>query len=121
MGVGIAVALAAVAVLAATRGTEEETSESPADAVEAEGATEAGPSAAQRPPNVPPYYSSAEAGKPFPQLLPASVFGDPVVRRAYEIAHEIPEVLVQQPCYCWCERMGHGSLLSCFSSQHGGG
>ena len=34
--------------------------------------------------------------------------------RAYEIAHEIPEVLAQQPCYCYYEKFGHGSLLEVF-------
>jgi len=28
-------------------------------------------------------------------------------------------VLHQQPCYCYCDRMGHNSLHSCFESTHG--
>jgi Protein of unknown function with PCYCGC motif len=39
---------------------------------------------------------------------------------AYELAAKIPEVLLQQPCYCYCDRnMGHKSLHSCFEGTHG--
>jgi len=38
---------------------------------------------------------------------------------AYELAAKIPAVLHQQPCYCYCDRMGHNSLRSCFESAHG--
>src|ERR1700680_1851322 len=38
---------------------------------------------------------------------------------AYELAAKIPNVLHQQPCYCYCDRMGHNSLHSCFESAHG--
>jgi len=39
--------------------------------------------------------------------------------RAYELAARIPSVLHQQPCYCYCDRMGHNSLHSCFENTHG--
>jgi len=39
--------------------------------------------------------------------------------RAYELAAKIPNVLHQQPCYCYCDRMGHNSLHSCFENTHG--
>jgi hypothetical protein len=38
---------------------------------------------------------------------------------AYELAAKIPVVLHQQPCYCFCDRMGHNSLHSCFENTHG--
>lgn len=39
--------------------------------------------------------------------------------RAYQIAHEIPEVLDQLYCYCECDKhLGHRSLLSCFIDSH---
>lgn len=39
---------------------------------------------------------------------------------AYELAAKIPNVIYQQPCYCYCDRgMGHNSLHSCFSGTHG--
>ena len=39
--------------------------------------------------------------------------------RAYELAAKIPNVIHQQPCYCYCDRMGHNSLHSCFEGTHG--
>jgi hypothetical protein len=38
---------------------------------------------------------------------------------AYELAAKIPVVLHQQPCYCFCDRIGHNSLHSCFEDTHG--
>ena len=38
---------------------------------------------------------------------------------AYELAAKIPAVLHQQPCYCYCDRIGHNSLHSCFEGTHG--
>ncbi|MGH9499022.1 MAG: CYCXC family (seleno)protein [Terriglobales bacterium] len=38
---------------------------------------------------------------------------------AYELAAKIPVILHQQPCYCYCDRMGHNSLHSCFENTHG--
>jgi hypothetical protein len=43
----------------------------------------------------------------------------PYQTHAYELASRIPVVLHQQPCYCYCDRMGHNSLHSCFESTHG--
>lgn len=42
-------------------------------------------------------------------------------RKAYEIAKEIPQVLVQMPCFCECEAYGHKNLLDCFIDNHGAG
>jgi len=71
----------------------------------------------------PPYHKSAKDAQPLPRTLPASDFsGRPLVAEAYEIAHEIPVVLAQQPCYCHCDReFGHTSLLDCFTSTHTAG
>jgi hypothetical protein len=44
---------------------------------------------------------------------------NPYQTHAYELAAKIPTVLHQQPCYCYCDRMGHNSLHSCFESTHG--
>lgn len=75
---------------------------------------------APRDPSIPLYHETAEAAKPFPELMPVSRYRDyPVLAQAYEIAHRRPEVLAQQPCYCYCEKFGHGSLLDCFASDHG--
>ncbi len=71
---------------------------------------------------VPPYFPSAAAARPYPTLLPAVDFSRyPSVERAYAVAAEIPGVLAQQPCYCHCDRMGHRSLLDCYASQHAAG
>ena len=43
----------------------------------------------------------------------------PYQTHAYELAARIPVVLHQQPCYCYCDRMGHNSLHSCFEGTHG--
>ncbi len=43
----------------------------------------------------------------------------PFQARSYEVAGKISSILYQQPCYCYCDRMGHKSLRSCFESTHG--
>jgi hypothetical protein len=43
----------------------------------------------------------------------------PYQTHAYELASKIPATIHQQPCYCYCDRMGHNSLHSCFESSHG--
>jgi len=56
-------------------------------------------------------------------LTKADLWGDDAQyayqTHAYELAAKIPAVLHQQPCYCYCDRMGHNSLRSCFESTHG--
>ena len=58
-----------------------------------------------------------------PILSKDQLWGDnaenPYQTHAYELAAKIPTVLHQQPCYCYCDRMGHNSLHSCFESGHG--
>jgi len=43
----------------------------------------------------------------------------PYQTHAYDLAAKIPTVLHHQPCYCYCDRMGHNSLHSCFENTHG--
>ena len=58
-----------------------------------------------------------------PILTKADLWGAdaqyPYQTHAYELAAKIPNVLHQQPCYCYCDRMGHNSLHSCFENTHG--
>ena len=58
-----------------------------------------------------------------PILTKEQLWGDnaqfPYQTHAYELASKIPAVLHQQPCYCYCDRMGHNSLHSCFENTHG--
>lgn len=70
---------------------------------------------------IPHYFNSvAEAGE-LPRIVPAERFAIPVVAKAYRVAAGMREVLVQQPCYCYCDKMGHGSLVDCFATDHGAG
>jgi len=63
-------------------------------------------------------------GKKLPALLGKEQLWEddaqlPYQTHAYELAAKIPAVLHQQPCYCYCDRMGHNSLHSCFEDTHG--
>jgi hypothetical protein len=42
----------------------------------------------------------------------------PFQAHAYKLASRISTVLYQQPCFCYCQRMGHTSLRTCFESAH---
>jgi hypothetical protein len=73
-----------------------------------------------------PAYNSAPPpkGTKLPALLTKDqLWGDNAQfsyqTHAYDLATRIPVVLHQQPCYCYCDRMGHNSLHSCFESAHG--
>lgn len=67
---------------------------------------------------VPVYYNRAEDAMPFPNTLEPASFKRTDEREAYQTAKEMPEILVQQPCYCHCQRKGHRSLLDCFRTDH---
>jgi len=73
-----------------------------------------------------PAYNAAppRKGQKLPALLPADQLMDPSLMpaqaKAYTLAAKIPDVIYQQPCYCYCDRsVGHNSLHSCFESKHG--
>jgi len=41
-------------------------------------------------------------------------------RVAYQVAKDIPEILVQLPCFCGCrDGLGHKNNLYCFADNHG--
>jgi hypothetical protein len=67
---------------------------------------------------IPIYFRSAADAMPFPATLDPLKFQRRDIREAYQVAKEIPEVLAQQPCYCYCERKGHRGLLDCFRTEH---
>lgn len=72
--------------------------------------------------DVPHYYDDPEKAKPFPQTLDPTTFRDPAAKAAYTTARRIPDVLAQQPCYCFCDQgFGHGSLLHCHKDDHSAG
>ena len=73
-----------------------------------------------------PAYNAAPPpkGTKLPPILAKSeLWGadaqNPYQTHAYELAAKIPNVIHQQPCYCYCDRMGHNSLHSCFENTHG--
>jgi len=73
-----------------------------------------------------PAYNAAppKPGTKLPPILGkeqlwAEIAQYPFQTHAYELAAKIPVVLHQQPCYCYCDRMGHNSLHSCFENTHG--
>ncbi len=73
-----------------------------------------------------PAYNAAPPRKnaKLPAILSADqLWGEdaqyPYQTHAYELAAKIPAVLHQQPCYCYCDRIGHKSLHSCFETTHG--
>lgn len=74
---------------------------------------------------VPAYNAAPPAkGTKLPAILSKDqLWGDnaqyPYQTHAYELAAKIPNVIHQQPCYCYCDRMGHNSLHSCFEGTHG--
>jgi hypothetical protein len=74
--------------------------------------------------HVPAYNDGPlKASATLPILPKDQLWGDsfqyPYQVRAYELAAKIPGVLNQMPCYCYCERIGHSSLHTCFESAHG--
>ena|SRR5437868_1641438 len=74
---------------------------------------------------VPAFHATAPpAGAKLPPILGREkLWGDndqyPFQSHSYELASKIDKVLYQQPCYCYCDRMGHKSVRSCFESTHG--
>jgi hypothetical protein len=75
---------------------------------------------------VPAYHAGPPAkGADLPPLLGREQLWGPNAQypfqsHAYELAAKIPNVMYQQPCYCYCDRgMGHKSLRSCFEGTHG--
>lgn len=67
---------------------------------------------------VPVYFERVQDAMPFPKTLDPSQFKNPQIREAYSVAKDIPGVLAQQPCYCYCQTIGHRSLLDCFRTLH---
>jgi hypothetical protein len=80
---------------------------------------DATPAATEVAQNIPHYYDDPEKAKPFPKTLDPDSMKTAAAKQAYAAARRIPEVLAQQPCYCFCDRgFGHGSLLHCHIDNH---
>jgi hypothetical protein len=73
--------------------------------------------------HVPAYNSGPTKSDQAPILPKDQLWGEafqyPYQAKAYLLAAKIPGVINQIPCYCYCERMGHNSLHTCFESTHG--
>lgn len=54
---------------------------------------------------------------PLPTVRFASARPQPITRAAYEFAARHPEVLKHIPCFCGCERNGHGNNEDCFIAR----
>ncbi len=67
--------------------------------------------------SVPPYHADIR-GVPIPKTIPPDRFAVVKTRESYRVARQIPQVLMQLPCYCWCDRIDHKSLLDCFADDH---
>jgi hypothetical protein len=73
---------------------------------------------------VPAYHKTPPPkGAVLAPILPKEDLWGPAFERdfqvhAYELAAKISNVLYQLPCYCYCDRIGHGSLRSCYESTH---
>jgi hypothetical protein len=72
-----------------------------------------------------PAYNAAPPpkGQKLPPILPKEAllgpeYQYPFQAHAYELAAKIPITIYQQPCYCYCDRMGHNSLHSCYEGTH---
>ncbi len=68
---------------------------------------------------IPHYFDNPDEAKPFPKTLDPDTMKSAAAKQAYAAARRIPEVLAQQPCYCFCDKgFGHGSLLHCHIDNH---
>ena len=79
-----------------------------------------------QPNQVPAFHQTPPAkGEVLPPVLTekqlaAQGMTQPVQIAAYKAVAKAPNVMYQEPCYCYCDRgHGHTSLHSCFESTHG--
>ena len=78
--------------------------------------------AASMTPRVPAYRTKPIDRRSLPVTLDPAKFTTPYIAHSYRVAKEIPEVLAEQPCYCYCDAgFGHGSLLDCHIDDHSAG
>jgi hypothetical protein len=73
---------------------------------------------------VPAYHKAPpKKGEKLPLILPREQLWGPAFQHdyqvhGYELASKIPNVIYQLPCYCYCDRIGHGSLRTCYETTH---
>lgn len=68
---------------------------------------------------VPAHYKNLDEVKEIPKTLSPDKFTDAETKAAYVVAQENPKLLLQLPCYCYCDDgLNHKSLLSCYIDEH---
>jgi peroxiredoxin len=68
---------------------------------------------------VPAYYKDLKDVKEMPKTLSPDKFEDAETKAAYTVAQENPKLLLQLPCYCFCDDgLNHKSLLNCYEDEH---
>ncbi len=73
-------------------------------------------------PRIPRYRAKPINRRELPATLDPASFTTGYIAHSYRVAKEIPEVLAEQPCYCYCDSgFGHGSLLDCHVDDHSAG
>ena len=67
---------------------------------------------------VPAHYETAPPRSSLaPTLAPEKFTGK--TQEAYRVVREVPQLIAQLPCYCYCDRgFGHKSLHSCYVDDH---
>jgi hypothetical protein len=118
-----AVLISALLIGACAQGSSPSVSSSPSPAAQSSPvghAGHAGQDAAPGPtPRIPDYVEDMDRARPLPVTLDPAKFTNTHVRKAYQLARELPEVLAAQPCYCYCDAgFGHKSLLDCHIDDH---
>ena len=74
--------------------------------------------------SVPAYNPTAPAkGAHLAPIVPRSqrmgpTYSEKYQQVAYDVAQKIPGILYQLPCYCYCDKIGHKSLRTCYESDH---
>lgn len=73
---------------------------------------------AESSPEQSPLIKPESQASALPATLPPDMFTGKI-RQAYQVAADIPEVLVELNCHCGCDKsQGHQNLLDCFSDDH---
>ena len=94
-----------------------------ADASHHHSASPSASTASVRPtPELPAFFKNPESLPPLPPTLPPEKFTNEQIKKAYQVAREIPATLAQLPCFCYCDKgFGHKSLHSCYEDDHSAG
>ena len=67
---------------------------------------------------VPAHYEMEPPRTSLPPTLDPEKFSGRT-REAYRVVREVPQLIAQLPCYCYCDRgYGHKSLHSCYVDDH---